>query len=83
MKRVAAQPQHLTAIHVRSVLWLRARVWLWRWRLDRGLADGRPQEASPAHALRARQLTAPAFRRMLARSLRTASLLPSAPAAGS
>jgi hypothetical protein len=49
---------------------LRLGVRLRHWRLDRELADGVAASASARHALRAAQLTRPATRAALARSLR-------------
>ncbi|MGA2015106.1 MAG: hypothetical protein ABSH51_31885 [Solirubrobacteraceae bacterium] len=51
-------------------LGIRVRVLLHRWRLDRGLADGRVRDRPADRAWRARQLSDPATRRELACSLR-------------
>jgi hypothetical protein len=52
-------------------LFLRLWVAITRWRLDHQIADGRPCDCTPAHTLRARQLTQRDTRRKLAGELRS------------
>lgn len=65
-----------------GTLWLQARVAVRRRSLTRRLAEGADPAASPALALRARQLTGERSRRWLGRSLRRAVWVASHPAPG-
>jgi hypothetical protein len=66
----ATAPSDVETSQFGQRLSLRLRVLRHRWHLDRELAAGLPADLSEEHVLRAAELTNPATRRRLARSLR-------------